>query len=98
MKMEKFLRQTLQDHKNYQLIMLEYDVFANQSLARQFNVGTTTIILVERKDRQNERVRDLTAEVWENIKDESAFLELLQKELEQFADQSFAAFRSPASP
>jgi len=84
LKMEELLRQTLRDHKDFSLVVLEYDVFANQSLARQFNVGTATIILVERKDRQNARVRDLTTEVWQNFADETAFVDMLQEELATF--------------
>ena len=85
LKVETLLRQTFQDHKNFRLVELEYDVFANHSLAQQFNVGTTTIILVERKDRQNVRIRDLTAEVWNTLQDDTAFLAMLQKELETFS-------------
>ena len=82
--METLIRQTLANDNDYRLIELEYDVWANQSLAQQFNVGTSTIILVERRDRQNVRVRDLTAEVWKNINDEAAFTAMLREELETF--------------
>ena len=84
LKMETLLRQTLQDYQNVRLVKLEYDAFANQSLARQFNVGTTTIILVERKDRQNVRTHDLTAKVWNTLQDDTAFTTMLQKELDTF--------------
>ena len=84
LKAETLLRQTLRDHNDYRLVELEYDVFANQSLAKQFSVGTTTIILVERKKRQNVRIRDLTAEVWNTLRDDAAFIAMLQKELETF--------------
>ena len=83
-KMETLLHQTLQNHKDFHLISLEYDVFVHQPLARQFNVGTATIILVERKDQQNVRVRDLTLEVWKNLTDDAAFATMLQQELETF--------------
>jgi len=84
-KMEELILQTLQDRKDFRLFMLEYDVFANQSLAHELNVGTATIILVERKDRQNVRVRDLTTEVRQNLHDDAAFVEMLRNELEQFS-------------
>ena len=85
LKMEKSLRKTLKNHKDFRLVVLEYDVFSNQSLAKQFDVGTTTIILLERKDQQNVRIRDLTTEVWINIRNNEAYFEnMLQKELEQF--------------
>jgi thiol-disulfide isomerase/thioredoxin len=84
LKMEALLRQTLQEYQDVHLIELEYDVFANQSLAQQFNVGRTTIILVERKDQQNVRVRDLATEVWKTIHDEAAFTAMLQEELTMF--------------
>ena len=85
-KMETLLRQTLQDYNDFSVVELEYDVFANQSLAQQFNVGTTTIILVERKNRQNVRMRDLTSEVWNTIQDDAAFTTMLQHELETFGN------------
>ena len=84
-KMEELILQTLQDRKDFRLFMLEYDVFANQLLAHELNVGTATIILVERKDRQNIRVRDLTAEVRQSLHDDTAFVEMLRNELEQFS-------------
>ena len=84
LKMETLLRQVLREQKGFHLITLEYDVFANQSLAQQFGVGMTTIILVERKNRQSVRIRDLTTEVWKNIHDESAFIDMLREELETF--------------
>ena len=83
-KMERLIQQVLQDHPEFQLIRLEYDVFANQSLAWEFNVGTATIILVERKEGQNVRVRNLTTEVWATIGDSDEFIEMLQEELELF--------------
>ena len=85
LKTEMLLRQTLQGYKNFRLVELEYDVFANQPLAEQFHVGTTTIILVERKDRQNVRTRDLTFEVWNTLQDDVAFTAMLQKELDTFS-------------
>ena len=84
LQVETLLRQTLQDYNDYRLVELEYDIFANQSLAQQFNVGTTTIILVERKDRQNVRARNLTTEVWNTLPDDAAFTAMLQQALEAF--------------
>ena len=84
-KMEELLRKTLQEHKEYKLVILEYDIFANQSLARQFDVGTATIILVERKYRQNLRIRDLTTEVHQHLPDDTAFTAMLQEELTAFS-------------
>jgi len=84
LKMETLLRQTLPHYENVHLVCLEYDVWANLSLARQFNVGTATIILVERKNQQNVRVRDLTAEVWKNITNDAELTAMLQKELSAF--------------
>ena len=84
LKMEKIIGQVHQDYDEFQLIKLEYDVFANEALAKQLKVGRTTIILVERKDQQNVRIRDLTDEVWKNIQDENAFSAMLQKELAEF--------------
>jgi len=83
--MEDLILQTLQDREDFRLFMLEYDVFAYQSLAREFNVGTATIILVERKDRRNIRTQDLTVEVRQNLHDGAAFVEMLRNELDQFA-------------
>jgi len=85
-KMEEMLHQVLQNHDDFRLFRLEYDVLAHQSLAGEFNVGTATIILVERKDRQNVRMRDLTAEIRNNLNDDVAFVTMLQRELKQFAD------------
>ena len=82
--MEELLLQVLQNHEDLRLFNLEYDVFSHQSLARQFDVGTTTIILVERKDQQNVRVRNLTDEIRKYISDDVAFVDMLQRELEQF--------------
>ena len=84
LKAETLLRQTLLNHANFRLVELEYDVFANQSLAQQFNVGTMTIILVERKDRQNVRTLDLTTKVWNTLQDDAAFVAMLQNELKMF--------------
>ena len=84
-KMEELILQTLQDRNDFRLFMLEYDVFSNQSLASEFNVGTATIILVERKNRQNVREKDLTTAVRQNLHDAVAFVEMLHSELEQFA-------------
>jgi len=95
-KMETLLRQTLLNDRDFQLIVLAYDVFANQSLARQFNVGTATIILVERKYRQNVRVRDLTAEVWQNVNDDAAFADMLRAELETFKIPAVPTTPNPA--
>ena len=95
-KMETLLRQTLQNYMDFQLVVLEYDVFANQSLARQFNVGTATVILVERKDWQNVRVRDLTTEVWKNVKDDAAFVNMLQEALETFGIPAAVPTVAPA--
>jgi hypothetical protein len=99
LKMETLIRQTLFNYNDFHMIKLEYDVWANQPLAQEFNVGTTTIILVERKDRRNVRVRDLTTEVWNNINDEAAFLAMLQEELEMFiqTDMGVAATREITS-
>ena len=83
-KMEALLRETLREYKDFKLVVLEYDAFANQPLARQFNVGTATVILVERKNRQSVRVRDLTTEVHRYITDDAAFVAMLQRELEKF--------------
>ena len=81
--MEELIHQALSDYENVRLFELEYDVFANQSLAQQFNVGSITVILVERKDQKNVRVRDLTDEVRRNH-DDTAFVNMLQKELATF--------------
>ena len=86
LKMENLLHESLHGYDDVQLFELEYDALANQSLARQFNVGTATIILVERRNGHNVRVRNLTTEVWENINDEDAFTAMLRKELEMFYD------------
>jgi thiol-disulfide isomerase/thioredoxin len=83
-RMEELLLQTLQNYDDLHLFLLEYDVLAYQSLARQFNVGTPTIILVERKDRQDVRVQDLTDKISHDLDDEPAFVEMLQKELSAF--------------
>ena len=85
-KMERLINQTLTDYPAFQLIAFEYDVFANQSLAQEFDVGTATIILVERKEGQNVRVRNLTTEVWATIGDSDEFIEMLRKELEAFSN------------
>jgi len=90
MKIETLLRQSLQDDKDFRFIKLEYDVLVNQSLAQQFDVGSPTIILVERQDQQNVRVRDLTAEVWNTINDADAFTAMLQKELKTFCSSCSA--------
>ena len=84
LKMETLLRESLKEFNDLRLTTLEYDVFANHSLARQFNVGRTTIILVERQDQQNVRIRDLTDEVWNTINDADDFTAMLQKELKMF--------------
>ena len=99
LKMEEFLMQAFSDHEDFRLFVFEYDVLSNQSLAWEFNVGTTTIILVERKDQQNARVRDLTTKVWENINDEAAFVNMLRQELEQFGNtgESEESKKLPAS-
>jgi len=86
LKMEEILHQVLQNHDDFRLFNLEYDVLAHQSLAHEFSVGTITITLVERKNQQNVRVRDLTAEIRKNLNDDAAFVTMLQKELEQFAN------------
>jgi len=85
LKMEKIIRQVHQEHGEFRLIELEYDVFANELLAQQLKVGRATVILVERKDQQNVRIQDLTEEVWKNFQDEDAFAAMLQKELAEFA-------------
>lgn len=84
LKMEMLIRQTLPLYKGFRMVSLEYDVWSYQPLARQFNVGTATIILIERKNRQNVRVRDLTAEVWNNINNDAEFTAMLHKELSAF--------------
>ena len=84
LKMEELLLEALHNDDGFRLFILEYDVLAHQSLARELNVGTTTIILVERKDQKNVRVRDLTAEIRKCVTDDAAFVEMLQKELAQF--------------
>ena len=86
LKMEELILQVLDDQKGYRLCNLKYDVLAHQLLAQEFNVGTATIILVERKDQKNIRIRDLTARVWQNITDDFAFVTMLRQELEQFAN------------
>ena len=84
--MEEMIHNVLGDRRDYRLFNLEYDVLAYQSLAQEFNVGTITIILVERKDRKNVRVRDLTIEIQKTAADDAAFVEMFQRELEQFRE------------
>jgi len=86
---EKLVEQTLQDRKDQgceeiRLIRLEYDVLAHQPLARQFRVGSITIILTEREHGQNIRLRDLTEEIRKTLSNEDAFKEMLRKELDSF--------------
>ena len=85
LKMEELIMQVFDDDENYRLLNLEYDVLAYQSLAKEFDVGTMTIILVERKEGKNVRTRDLTTEVRENIKDDAAFVAMLRKEMVAFS-------------
>ena len=86
-KIERLLHESLHGYDHIKLFELEWDVLANQSLARQFSVATATIILVERSGGQNVRTRDLTTEVWENIRaDDDVFVAMLRKELEAFFD------------
>jgi len=84
--MEEMIHNVLSEHEGYRLFNLEYDVLAYQSLAQEFNVGTITIILVERKDRQHVRWRDLTIEIQKTAADDAAFVEMLQRELKQFRE------------
>ena len=84
LKMEELLMEALHEDDGFRFFILEYDVLAHQSLARELNVGTTTIILVERKDQKNVRVRDLTVEIRKCATDDAAFVEMLKKELAQF--------------
>ena len=86
-KMERLLHESLHGYDHVRLFELEWDVLANQSLARQFNVGTATIIFVERRNGENVRIRDLTTEVWENIRaEDDVFAAMLRKELKAFFD------------
>ena len=82
---EDYIDTALQDREDFRLFKLEYDVAAYQPLARQFNVGRATIILLDRREGQNVRTRDLSDEVWKNIASEAAFVDMLRKELDAFS-------------
>jgi len=84
--MEEMIHLVLQNRDDFRLFHLEYDVLAYQSLAQEFDVGTITIILVERKDRQNIRFRDLTIEIQKTANDDAAFIDMFQRELQQFSE------------
>jgi len=81
---EDYIDLALQDREDFRLFKLEYDIASHQSLARRFDVGRATIILLDRKEGRNVRIRDLSDEVWKNIANEAAFIDMLRKELDAF--------------
>ncbi|MDR2437862.1 MAG: hypothetical protein LBE12_00640 [Planctomycetaceae bacterium] len=87
-KMESLVRRTLDEIKNdsgtkFQLTTLEYDIPANRTFAKQFHIGTATVILLEQKNGKTVWFRDLTAEVWNQLNNETAFVEMLKNELKK---------------
>ena len=85
-KMETLIHQTLDEfghNKRIQLFSLEYDALENADFANRFHVGTASIILIDKRDGQVVKSRDLTMEVWEFVSDDDAFLKMLDRELRE---------------
>ncbi|MDR2754377.1 MAG: hypothetical protein LBC20_01600 [Planctomycetaceae bacterium] len=85
-KMESLVRRTLDDvEKNsgtkFQLTTLEYDIPANWNFSKQFHIGTATVILLEQKNGKTVWFRNLTTEVWNQLNNETAFVNMLKNEL-----------------
>ncbi|MDR2115071.1 MAG: hypothetical protein LBP87_01695 [Planctomycetaceae bacterium] len=85
-KMEALVRRTLFEIENhsgskFQLTTLEYDIPANQTFAKQFHIGTATVILLEQKNGKTLWSRNLTTEVWKQLNNETSFVEMLKNEL-----------------
>ena len=85
-KMETLIHQTLDEFGNppkIQLLSLEYDAPENADFANRFHVGTAAVILIDKRDGQIVKSRDLTVEVWEFLCDDAAFCMMLGRELKE---------------
>ena len=85
-KMETLIHQTLDglgDNTKIQLRSLEYDAPENADFANRFHVGTAAVILIDKRDGQIVKSRDLTVEVWEFLGEDTAFRTMLDRELKE---------------
>ena len=85
-KMETLIHQTLDefgDPPKIQLLSLEYDAPENADFANRFHVGTAAVILIDKRNGQIVKSRDLTVEVWEFLGDDTAFCTMLNRELKE---------------
>ena len=85
-KMEILINRTLdkfRKHAKIQLLSLEYDAPENADFANRFHVGTAAIILIDKREGQIVKSRDLTVQVWEVIGSDTAFCTMLEHEIRE---------------
>lgn len=90
--LEKTVRSTLdilcqqsKKQRGIPLFLLAYDAPQQRRWAEQFHVGTVTVILVEQRNGDIIRHRDLSHQVWQNIQDDSAMRKVFLSECLQFS-------------
>ncbi|MDR0869489.1 MAG: nitrophenyl compound nitroreductase subunit ArsF family protein [Planctomycetaceae bacterium] len=65
-------------------VSLEYNIPENKAFAEQFNIGTATVILVEKKNGEIVRSVDLTEPIWENVNDNNAMRSVIENAVIRF--------------
>ncbi len=85
LRLEKTIRKLLGDNKGeMELVSIPYDAPENRDIAESFRIGTISVVLVEKKSEQIVRQRDLSHDVWENIRDDASMNAMLSREMEAF--------------
>lgn len=80
-KIEHILHGVLKTHTDIQFVSLEYDVPENREFVERFDIGTATVLLVEKKNARIVRSKDLTQKIWANIDDDSQLQAVLEREM-----------------
>ncbi len=84
---EKILLPSDTQEKIIEWMTIAYDVPENSDLAERFSVGTIAVILVDQKDGQLLRQRNLSQELWPIINDDDAVTQLLSNAVAEFLDE-----------
>jgi thioredoxin-related protein len=86
--MESLIKEVLQRQEyidlGIDLVLLEYDLPKNKELVERFRVGTASIVLIEKRDGEIVRHRNLTAEAWNTIDYKRLFVEMLETNFIEF--------------
>jgi hypothetical protein len=88
--MEKFIHTTLDTHfpdetttGNITLYVFDYESPESQAIAERFGVGTATVILLHQQDGEEITARNLAADCWKRVGDETAFCTMLKTNLDE---------------